>query len=368
MRLGDLEISDLGRIIALALGFIGVLQLAYVVLNPFFGPLTWASILVYITWPLYRAFRRLLDGRAGLAAFLMTLLLALLLILPALWIVLSFAREAPNLVTQLNAYVESGNHRLPAVVTSLPWIGELIQRQWDQLLASTPVFRQQILAWLGQGSKYFTTILGGIGRSTFKTVLTIFTAYFLYRHGEEILRQARLIAISLLGNRASDYLQAIGDTVRAVVYGILLTAIAQGLLAGLGYWVAGVPAPVLLTLATILLALVPFATPFVWGSVAIWLLVQGHTLEAIGLALWGILVISWVDNLIRPLVISSATKISFLLVMFGVLGGLAAFGFVGLFIGPVILAILLAVWREWLEGVDERAAGIKDGNAQPPAS
>ena len=153
-----------------------------------------------------------------------------------------------------------------------------------------------------------------------------------------------------------------------MVYGILLTAIAQGLLAGLGYWVAGVPAPVLLTLVTILLALVPFATPFVWGGVAVWLLVQGHTLEAIGLAVWGTLVISWVDNLIRPLVISSATKISFLLVMFGVLGGLAAFGFVGLFIGPVILAILLAVWREWLEGVDEKAESIKHGNSQPPVS
>lgn len=366
MRLGDLDTSDLGRIIALALAFVGVMQLAYVVLSPFFRPLTWAAILVYITWPLYQVLRRLLNGRAGLASLLMTLLLALLFILPALWIVLSFAREAPTLLEQINTYVETGNHRLPTVISNLPWIGDLIQRQWDQLLASTPAFRQQILGWLGQGSKYFTTILGGLGRSTFKAALTVFTAFFLYRHGEEILRQARLVAISLLGDRASDYLQAIGDMVRAVVYGILLTAIAQGLLSGLGYWVAGVPAPVLLTLVTILLALVPFATPFVWGGVALWLLIQGHTLEAIGLALWGTLVVSWVDNLIRPLVISSATKISFLLVMLGVLGGLAAFGLVGLFIGPVILAILLAVWREWLEGVDEKAEAIKRGNSQPP--
>lgn len=367
MRLGDLDTSDLGRIIALALAFVGIMQLAYVVLNPFFGPLAWASILVYITWPLHLVVRQLLVGRAALASLLMTLLLALIFILPASWIIISFAREAPALFGQLNVYVETGDHRLPAVITNLPWVGELIQRQWEQLMSSTPAFRQQILGWLGQGSKYVTTILGGLGRSTFKAALTIFTAYFLYRHGEEILRQARLVAVSLLGERASDYLQAIGDTVRAVVYGILLTAIAQGLLAGLGYWVAGVPAPVLLTVVTILLALVPFATPFVWGGVAVWLLVQGHTLEAIGLAVWGTLVISWVDNLIRPLVISSATKISFLLVMFGVLGGLAAFGLVGLFIGPVILAILLAVWREWLEGVDEKADAIRQGRTQPPA-
>ena len=97
-----------------------------------------------------------------------------------------------------------------------------------------------------------------------------------------------------------------------------------------------------------MVALIPFGTPFAWGGVAVWLLSQGHTTEGIGLGLWGILVISWVDNLIRPIVISGATKIPFIIIFIGVLGGLTAFGFVGLFIGPVVLAIGLAVWREWI--------------------
>ena len=162
-----------------------------------------------------------------------------------------------------------------------------------------------------------------------------------------------------VGARVDAYLAAVGVTTQAVVYGLVLTALAQGTLAGLGYWAAGVEAPVLLAALTVLVALIPFATPFVWGSIGVWLLLQGQLAAGVGLLLWGVLVVSWVDNLIRPLVISRATSIPFLLVMFGVLGGLAAFGLVGLFLGPVILAVLMAVWREWLE---EQAA--EDGGTQ----
>jgi predicted PurR-regulated permease PerM len=136
---------------------------------------------------------------------------------------------------------------------------------------------------------------------------------------------------------------------KAVVWGLVATALAQGALAGLGYWWAGVDAPVLFGAVTALVAMLPFGAPFVWGSIGIWLLVSGNLTAGIGLLVWGALVVSWIDNLIRPLVISSATRIPFLLVLFGVLGGLAAFGLIGLFLGPVILAVLVAVWREWLE-------------------
>lgn len=358
MRLGDVDTSILGRWVALAVAFVGLISLAYVVLRPFLIPLAWAGILVYVTWPLHQALRSGLQERAGLAALLMTAALALLFILPTLWLILSLAREAPLAFERINAYVTSGEHSVPELLGGIPVVGELLQRQWEQLIRSTPAFGQQVLQWAGQWSGYVTGILGGVGRIAAKAVVTLFSAYFLYRHGESLLQQIRLIAVSLIGERAHDYLSAIGGTVRAVVYGLILTALAQGFLAGLGYWVAGVAAPVILAIVTALVALIPFGTPFVWGSVSVWLLVEGHTWSGIGLFLWGALVVSWVDNLIRPLVISSATKISFLLVMFGVLGGLGAFGLVGLFIGPVILAILIAVWREWLEGIQERNAVI----------
>jgi predicted PurR-regulated permease PerM len=136
---------------------------------------------------------------------------------------------------------------------------------------------------------------------------------------------------------------------QAVVYGLVLTALAQGVLAGIGYWIADVGAPVLLGALTALFALVPFGAPVVWGAVALWLLWHGDWVNALVLIAWGALLVSSVDNLVRPLVISASAHISFLLVLFGVLGGLSAFGLVGLFLGPVVLVVLWAVWRQWLE-------------------
>lgn len=169
----------------------------------------------------------------------------------------------------------------------------------------------------------------------------------------------------ILGARVDGYLNAVGGMTKAVVWGLIATALAQGLVAGLGYWGAGAPAPVLLGAATALIAMIPFGTPFAWGSIGIWLLMTGDTLGGIGLLLWGILVVSWVDNLVRPMVITNATQVPFLLVMFGVLGGLAAFGLVGLFLGPVILAVLMAVWREWIEESDLRPKAPRDTAATP---
>jgi len=133
-----------------------------------------------------------------------------------------------------------------------------------------------------------------------------------------------------------------------VVYGVGLTAIAQALLAGVSYFVAGVPNPMVLTIITFIFALIPFGPPMAYGAVSLWLFSQGQTIEAIGVMAWGVCIVSTADNVIRPLVISGATQIPFLLIMFGVLGGIASFGLIGVFIGPVILAVLLAIWREWL--------------------
>lgn len=351
MKLVDLETSLLGRWLALSLAFFGLLTLTYDILKPFLTPLVWAGILVYITWPLFRLFQRLFRGNLTGAALVMTILLALLFVLPTLWLAFSIAQEAPLAFQKISHYIGKGQP-LPAFIRDIPWIGDTLERSWVQLNQDSPAFREQLVHWLGQGSGYLTSIIGGLGRVAAKTLITLFSAYFLYRHGEELVRQTRLMAVSLIGDRAHDYLTAIADTIRAVVYGLILTALAQAALAGLGYWVAGVEAPLILAVITFLLALIPFGTPFVWGGVSLWLFMDGHTWPAIGLAIWGAVVVSWIDNLIRPLVISSAINISFLLVMFGVLGGLAAFGFVGLFVGPVILAIVMAVWRERLEEIE----------------
>ena len=345
-------------ILALLLG--GLLVLAYSVLHLFLVPVAWAAIMAYATWPLYLHIRRALGGRATLSAVLMSLLLMAAFMLPLLWLIAVLRIELAAAYAAVAAYLAQGPRPLPGFVAAIPWVGDWLQLTLDDLARSPAALREQIGEWVEQRTSELLGVLGGVGRNTAKFGLALVTVLFLYRDGETLLAQVRLVLRRFVGSRIEGYLRAVGATTKAVIYGLVLTALAQGALAGLGYWVAGVHAPVLLAVLTALIALIPFGTPFVWGAIGVWLLLNGQTAAGVGLLLWGTLVVSWVDNLIRPLVISSASRIPFLLVMFGVLGGLAAFGLIGMFVGPVILAVLMAVWREWL-GEHAPVRGAEDG-------
>lgn len=326
----------------------GLLLLGYLVLKLFIVPVLWALILAYVTWPLYARLRRGLHGNATGSAILMTLLLTAAFILPLLGLIGMLQNEFAFAYQAVSVFLKDGPQRLPDAVLQIPWFGEKLQQLLDTINGNPDMLREEALKhaqrWFGE----LTELFGGVGRNAAKMAFAVLTVLFVYRDGEKLLLQVRHVLHHFIGPRGSAYLTAIGGTTKAVLYGLVLTALAQGVLAGVGYWAAGIRAPALLGAFTALIALIPFGTPFVWGSLGIWLLVTGNTLAGIGLLLWGALVVSWVDNLIRPLVISSASQIPFLLVMFGVLGGLAAFGLVGMFVGPVIIAILMAVWREWL--------------------
>ena len=334
-------------LLSLLLG--GLLVLAYTVLELFLVPVAWAAIMAYATWPLYRRLRHALGGRATLSAALMSLLLMAAFVLPLLWLVAMLRIELVGAYAAIAAYLGQGPRPLPEVVAAIPWLGDWLQHTLDRLASDPAALRGQIGVWVEQRTGELFELLGGVGRNAFKLGFALITVLFMYRDGEALLTQLRQVLHRFVGSRIDAYLSAVGATTKAVVYGLVLTALAQGALAGLGYWAAGVRAPVLLAALTALVALIPFGTPFVWGTIGIWLVLNGQTTAGIGLLLWGTLVVSWVDNLIRPMVISSATHIPFLLVMFGVLGGVAAFGLIGLFVGPVILAVMMAVWKEWLE-------------------
>ena len=341
-------------VLGLLLG--GLLVLTYAVVQPFVVPIAWAIILAYTTWPLLARLRRWFGGRRTLAAAAMTALLTAAFVLPTLWLGMLLRTEMANAYAAMAALLAQGPYRLPDALAGIPVLGSWLQGLLDQFTGDPGAIREQLAHWVETRAAESLKIIGGLGRNAAKLGFALITVFFLYRDGERVLAQAELVLHRFLGERVDPYLSAVGSMTMAVVWGLVATAFAQGVVAGLGYWWFGLDAPVLLGAITAIVALIPFGTPFVWGSIGAWLIASGQTVDGIGLLLWGTLVVSWVDNLVRPLVISNATQIPFLLVMFGVLGGLAAFGLVGLFVGPVILAVLMAVWREWIgESLASRA-------------
>ena len=331
-------------------GLLGGLLLAgFVVMRPFLSAIAWAAILTYVSWPLHiRLLERLRGHRAG-AALLMTVMLTLVLGGSLLWLGLLLRSEGVAGVREAAALLETGV-RLPEPIVRIPWLGPWLQERLAALGADRAAWGRELSELTVQWGGRAMRLVGDLGLNALRFGVALLTAFFLFRDGDRLLDQLRGVLHGLLGDRVQDYFAAVGDTTRAVVYGLLAAALAQGLLAGLGYWAAGVSAPAFWGAVTALVALIPFGAPLVWGSIGVWLLSQGEVGAGIGLLLWGALVVSWIDNLVRPLVISGVAKIPFLLVLFGVLGGLAAFGLIGLFLGPVILAILLALWREWAAG------------------
>lgn len=343
----------------------GLLLLSYAVLRFFVEPVAWAVIVSYVSWPLHGWIRRSVGQRDTIAALLTTMLLGSAILVPLIWVTILLQRELAELVRVLPEWLER-KPALPGFVAAIPYLGSELQGMLDPFEDLQGLLKQHALPSLRRLGTPFLGLVSDIGHSGLVLLMTLFTLFFLFRDGLHLVLQIKQVFSQVLGERLKGYFETSEATVKAVVYGIVLTAVAQGSLAGLGYWAVGVTAPIMLGIVTAGFAMIPFGTPVVWVSTSIWLLLQGETWGGVALALWGTLVISWVDNIIRPLVISASTRIPFVLVMFGVLGGLASFGFIGLFLGPVILAIALAVWREWLQQHDGTAGSTNVANSAEP--
>jgi len=340
--------------VAVALFMASLLFFSYLVLRDFLIPLVWAAILVYVSWPLYQKLHRQLGGRTNLSAALMTLCFVTAIVIPLMGLSAVLGEELATTYRAIQARLASGPASLPAPLSGIPWLGERLQELADRLTGDPGELRawlaDQTPQWLAQAR----TILGAIGTNIFKLGIAMMALFFLYRDGAQIITETRQVLRRFLGERVEAYWDAVTTTTQGVVYGLVLTALAQGALAGLGYWVTGIGTPVLLGAATALLALIPFGAPLIWVPAGIWLLMTNEIWAGIALLLWGGVIVSMIDNLIRPLAISSAAKIPFFLVLLGVLGGVRAFGLVGLFLGPIVLTVMLAVWREWLAGISHR--------------
>ncbi|PIE48103.1 MAG: AI-2E family transporter [Gammaproteobacteria bacterium] len=335
------------RLLAISL-LIVLFILCFSVVKFFIVPALWAAIIAYVTFPLYNFFYTKVKLSRTLSAFIMTFFVSLMIGIPMLVGIFILQQEAIDLYGMVLHRIQAGYVDLPSLIKEIPVIGQQIKDAlWE--INKDPEGTMETIKTLVQEHLYYGKVaVDAVLRNFAKMGMVIMTLFFFYRDGISLVKQVRQALRNIIGNRIDAYIDSVGATTQAVVYGIGLTALVQALLAGVGYVFANAPNPLLLVLITFVLALIPFGTPFAWGGVSLWLMSQGHTTEGIGLALWGVFAISWVDNLIRPMVISGATSIPFIIIFIGVLGGLTAFGFVGLFIGPVVLAIALAVWREWI--------------------
>jgi predicted PurR-regulated permease PerM len=337
----------LRRLLTVAL-LAGLVLLGFRVIDPFIVPLVWAGILAYLTWPGYARLLRWCRGRPNVASLLMTTAVSAAVVAPLAWLAVVLRLELAHLYHDTQTLL-AGGLQLPTAVLKLPWVGEQLRDLAARAAQDPHVLGAEARRIADHSFDQIAHVVGGVGRNLAKLVIAVVSLFFVYRGGERFIGELVDLLEQLLGPRVHGYRLAVQQTVKAVVYGLVLTALVQGVLAGLGYWIAGVHTPVFLAALTTVCGLIPFAAPTVWGGVGVWLVLKGSTVAGLGLLAWGALVMGWTDHFVRPFLISREAQIPFLVVMFGVLGGLAAFGLVGLFVGPVILAVLLALWREWLQ-------------------
>jgi predicted PurR-regulated permease PerM len=320
--------------------------------------LLWGVILAIATWPAFAWCRQHLRGRNTLAAALMTALLAIVLLGPLALIGMAMTENVAALGDWLRAAMQGGLAP-PDFLAKVPLIGSRLTERWRELAADGKLsdearqMLRTVLQWL---LGVAATLGGGIAQ----LALSIFCAFFFYRDGEAALQRLTDVLGHVAGTRAHHLLTVAYGTLRGVVYGVIGAALAQASLAAFGYWLSGVPAPFLLGLATGFFGIVPGGPAIIWLPAAIWLFRSGETAWSIFIVLWSAILVGNIDNVIRPLFVARGSALPLLLVLIGIVGGAMALGFVGIFLGPTILAILYTLMREWSPGEYLRGPAGRD--------
>jgi predicted PurR-regulated permease PerM len=331
------------------------------VLRPFVSALLWALVLSFSSWPIYRRLLRFLGNRHTLAALLMTLGMVLIVLLPFLIVGITLADNVQELTQATQYWIASGPPTPPEWLAKVPVVGAKAAAYWQDLAADTARFWAEAQRFIAPLSSWLLKIGLGLGAGLIELALSIFIAFFLFRDGVAVAQRLIAAAERIGGERGRHLLTLAGKTVRGVVYGILGTALAQAVMAGIGFLIAGVPGAALLALLTFFVSVVPVVgTALTWLPAAIWLFHQGATGWGVFMLIWGFAVAN-IDNVVKPWLISQGSNMPFILIFFGVLGGALAFGFIGVFLGPTLLAVGFRLVEEWSGG----ARTAREGNEEP---
>jgi predicted PurR-regulated permease PerM len=336
-----------GVVAARLLGALAIGTATFLVMRPFIVPLLWAAILAFVTWPLYHRLA-LRTRHRQLAAGLFALLAAFAFGIPVALVLVNLASELSDLALKAIEWQRAG--AAPPAWISDHWLGQRALQMLRDSHLLDPERLGETFATAGNAiAGSVVGLAGSIARNVFKFGVMMVGLYGFYVSGERIVELGRRLAPLLFPAAPERFVESIGESVRAVMFGLTGTAIVQGFLAGIGMAVASVPSPVALGTATALTAILPFGGSAVTLFASAWLAANGRWVAAIALAAWGLLVVSSLDNVLRPLLISGRAPIPFVVVFLGILGGLSAFGVIGIFLGPVLLSVAFTLLQQFAE-------------------
>jgi predicted PurR-regulated permease PerM len=342
--------SDVTRVMLLIL-FIGLLLAgSFWTLLPFIGSLIWATTIVTATWPLLSKMERVMGGRRAPAVAVMTLLVLLAFVVPFTFAILTVLDAADRSPAVLRDFLVDGLGPAPAWLHDLPIVGERVGARWAEISAGGPEslvdfvkpYSRALAAWV-------VAATGGVGIIIIHVLLMVVLVAILYSRGEVAARGILAFANRLGGDRGVETAWLASKAVRSVALGVIVTALVQSVLAGLGLWIAGVPHPGLLTAAVFILGVAQLGPLPILGPAVAWLYWTGSPVTATILLVWSIPVIA-LDNVLRPILIRRGVELPLLLIIAGVIGGLIGFGVMGLFIGPVLLAATYTLAKAWTMG------------------
>ncbi|WP_017134458.1 AI-2E family transporter [Pseudomonas fluorescens] len=317
------------------------------VMAPFWSALFWGAVLAFASWPLMRLLTRWLGGRESLAAGILTLGWMLLVAVPLVWLGFNLADHVRDAVGLIKDIQVDGLPAAPAWLNSIPFVGERLVATWDSIDQQGAALMVSIKPYLGQVGNWLLARSAQIGGGILELTLSLVFVFFFYRDGPRLAMFAHRLLERLIGERAGYYIELVAGTVQRVVNGVIGTAAAQALLALIGFLIAGVPGALVLGIVTFLLSLIPMGPPLVWIPATAWLAWKGDYTYAVFLGVWGTFIISGVDNVLKPYLISRGGNLPLVIVLLGVFGGLIAFGFIGLFIGPTLLAVAYSLLTDW---------------------
>jgi predicted PurR-regulated permease PerM len=329
---------------------LAIIAFALFVTQRFVLPLLWAAILCIATWPLYRRALAALGNREILAAALVTVLGAIVFITPLALGVTQAAHQAPALA-QLVANANTEGLAPPAWLPRIPFAGNEIIEWWNATLGQphglAHLLQDSSVGHMQSASEVLKRVGSNVLHRLIDVAFAFVCLFFFYKDGAALQRQLDAIGAHLIGpSRWTLYSLKVPVAVRATVNGLVLVGLAEGVLLGIGYQIAGVPSSMLWAAATGVLAIIPFGAPLAFGAVAALLLYQGDPAAAIAIAVWGAVVLFIADHFVRPQMIGNATQLPFLAVLLGILGGVETLGLIGLFVGPVVMTLFVTLWHE----------------------